>query len=394
MNPAISPSTSIANTSHYGSGQDYILRLPTEIMVLIAEHTLPEDLPALRLACADINSKISDTFAKVYFTEKAFMLPHIVSMNALVAISEHPVLGRRMKKVSLHMTIVKIVNSQYHYDTGRPIISQLEYQQKHQKLRNEQMNSVNYSWWRSSLERALLNLAKSKREIVLEVVCPTRELLPSTDRITACGIRAMKRDYGLNDMFKSAWDFQHTGEYLNYAHLLKLVRAADMSVIGLERTDHTASIIASSFVRPSVFRGKAFGQLKVLGLYLGETRLAGPVPMENIIKALRVSPTLESVTFYAAWSRLNEWKRGRPELSQGLLVRLEMPSLHEIKLYRFSVDPDDLMCFVRRHRKTLHTVIIQGVESVLPSQLETLGSQVAELVDSEHAHIEIEQSAP
>ncbi|KAK3626052.1 hypothetical protein LTR56_020065 [Elasticomyces elasticus] len=45
--------------------------------------------------------RIQHPFVKAYFREKTFMLPSLDSMQALVAISRHPIFGKAMKKINL-----------------------------------------------------------------------------------------------------------------------------------------------------------------------------------------------------------------------------------------------------------------------------------------------------
>ncbi|KAH0019492.1 hypothetical protein KCU78_g6769, partial [Aureobasidium melanogenum] len=77
-----------------------LVDLPTEVLVEIFGHLPDEDLLTARLACKKLCDAATPRFAKVYFTERI----HVVSpysINALVDITEHPVLGGCVKTITI-----------------------------------------------------------------------------------------------------------------------------------------------------------------------------------------------------------------------------------------------------------------------------------------------------
>ncbi|KAK5110933.1 hypothetical protein LTR62_005471 [Meristemomyces frigidus] len=76
----------------------FILALPTELIIRISDFLNTESYGKLRLSCKSLNNTVFDTFAKEFFTKRQFMLEQ-VSLDALVGISKHPALSKRLSEV-------------------------------------------------------------------------------------------------------------------------------------------------------------------------------------------------------------------------------------------------------------------------------------------------------
>ncbi|KAG9531194.1 hypothetical protein KCU93_g2002, partial [Aureobasidium melanogenum] len=77
-----------------------LVDLPTEVLVEIFDHLPNKDLSTVRLVCNELCNAVTPRFAKVYFTE-GFHVVSPYSINALVDITEHPVLGGYVKTVAI-----------------------------------------------------------------------------------------------------------------------------------------------------------------------------------------------------------------------------------------------------------------------------------------------------
>jgi hypothetical protein len=74
-----------------------LLSIPPEVFELIARSVEPRDLLALRKTKRDAKNKTERTFAKVHFSERAFLLSSEDSLHVLLEIVKHPSYGRALK---------------------------------------------------------------------------------------------------------------------------------------------------------------------------------------------------------------------------------------------------------------------------------------------------------
>lgn len=83
-----------------------LLRLPLEIMEVIAQE-LPEDnLLSLRLVCRDIESKTLRIYTKVFFSEKSFWPFSKLSMEDLGSLCKHPHFSKSVEKIRFVLQFV------------------------------------------------------------------------------------------------------------------------------------------------------------------------------------------------------------------------------------------------------------------------------------------------
>ena len=77
-----------------------LLSLPVETTQLILGYLSADDLRAFRQTCRDINAKTFSRFARTYFQTRYVMLEK-ESLNTLIHISEHPLLGPEVRTLGL-----------------------------------------------------------------------------------------------------------------------------------------------------------------------------------------------------------------------------------------------------------------------------------------------------
>lgn len=111
------PSTSRGNVSHaahisvpdgYGDSkngdhptQSRLATIAAELLELVAENLEPGDYRNLRLTCKDIASKLDYVFTKTHFSDRAFLMSDLPSMNTLLSLSMHPRYRESMKQIRL-----------------------------------------------------------------------------------------------------------------------------------------------------------------------------------------------------------------------------------------------------------------------------------------------------
>ncbi|KAK5741727.1 hypothetical protein LTR17_003718 [Elasticomyces elasticus] len=89
-----------------GDTTAHILRLPAELVEMVAQELTPLDFRAFRSTCNQVNNYSYPTFATQNFEDKEFSLAHAPSMQALVGISQHAVFGKKLKDVALSLNTV------------------------------------------------------------------------------------------------------------------------------------------------------------------------------------------------------------------------------------------------------------------------------------------------
>ncbi|KAI8710630.1 F-box domain-containing protein [Fusarium sp. LHS14.1] len=77
-----------------------LLSLPVETIQLIPGYLSADDFRAFRQTCRDINAKTFSRFARTYFQTRYVMLEK-ESLNTLIHISEHPLLGPEVRTLGL-----------------------------------------------------------------------------------------------------------------------------------------------------------------------------------------------------------------------------------------------------------------------------------------------------
>ncbi|KAK5728633.1 hypothetical protein LTR15_001770 [Elasticomyces elasticus] len=93
---------------HIMTPKAYILELPTEMLVEIADQLKNgSNLLAFRLTCKSLEKASHDTFATKYFAIRTHLFTRY-GLQALVDIAKHPSLGRKVQKIEI---IVKVLDS-------------------------------------------------------------------------------------------------------------------------------------------------------------------------------------------------------------------------------------------------------------------------------------------
>ncbi|GAB7362618.1 hypothetical protein MBLNU230_g2930t1 [Neophaeotheca triangularis] len=90
-----------------------ILELPPELLVSVASHLSTARLGCFRLTCQTIEKAVFDSFAREFFTKRQFAIEE-VSLQALVDISKHAVLSKRLSEVII--SLEKFNNAAVHLD--------------------------------------------------------------------------------------------------------------------------------------------------------------------------------------------------------------------------------------------------------------------------------------
>ena len=78
-----------------------LLSLPLEMMEAVANELPEEDLPYLRLACRDINSKVTHSFERRCMTNRSFILGSSRSMQNLEGISKDAHFSKTLNRITL-----------------------------------------------------------------------------------------------------------------------------------------------------------------------------------------------------------------------------------------------------------------------------------------------------
>ena len=89
--PLPCPATASANA--------HLLRLPTELLECIASYLDPSDLSTLRLVCRELYTRLTPTFARLFFRDRCFLLSDSISMRTLAQISRHDVFVKTMRHI-------------------------------------------------------------------------------------------------------------------------------------------------------------------------------------------------------------------------------------------------------------------------------------------------------
>ncbi|KAK4547867.1 hypothetical protein LTR36_010586 [Oleoguttula mirabilis] len=87
-----------------------LIDLPPELVMRVSSLLTTSELGNLRSSCHHIEAVLFNSFAKEFFTKRQFMLEH-VSLQALVDISRHPTLSKRLKEVIIGLDVL-------HTDSG------------------------------------------------------------------------------------------------------------------------------------------------------------------------------------------------------------------------------------------------------------------------------------
>ncbi|KAK4541102.1 hypothetical protein LTR36_008327 [Oleoguttula mirabilis] len=80
-----------------------LLELPVELVEWIAQDLSTSDLMSTRLACRELEAKVSTVFAKKCFVDRAFFVNDRTSMLVLVQIAQHPLYAKTMKRVRFNV---------------------------------------------------------------------------------------------------------------------------------------------------------------------------------------------------------------------------------------------------------------------------------------------------
>ncbi|KAK1061214.1 hypothetical protein LTR74_011224 [Friedmanniomyces endolithicus] len=75
-----------------------MLELPPELLIRVSDHLTTVELGYFRRTCKHIETVLFDTFAKEFFTKRQFMIEQ-PSLQALIDISNHPTLSKRLTEV-------------------------------------------------------------------------------------------------------------------------------------------------------------------------------------------------------------------------------------------------------------------------------------------------------
>ncbi|KAK1056733.1 hypothetical protein LTR74_014676 [Friedmanniomyces endolithicus] len=75
-----------------------MLELPPELLIRVSDHLTTVELGNFRRTCKHVETVLFDTFAKEFFTKRQFMIEQ-PSLQALIDISNHPTLSKRLMEV-------------------------------------------------------------------------------------------------------------------------------------------------------------------------------------------------------------------------------------------------------------------------------------------------------
>ncbi|KAK0935516.1 hypothetical protein LTR29_012912 [Friedmanniomyces endolithicus] len=75
-----------------------MLELPPELLIRVSDHLTTVELGNFRRTCKHVETVLFDTFAKEFFSKRQFMIEQ-PSLQALIDISNHPTLSKRLTEV-------------------------------------------------------------------------------------------------------------------------------------------------------------------------------------------------------------------------------------------------------------------------------------------------------
>ncbi|KAK5736365.1 hypothetical protein LTR17_007529 [Elasticomyces elasticus] len=335
--------------SQTGDVEAHILRLPAEILEMVAKKLERKYLTSFRLTCQYFANSSTRLLGK-YFTNKTFLLAHAPSMQALVDISQHATFKRSLKHIHLSL----YVQDKRAFRLGRTrdddeVLACRKLGGEHKKY----LASLN---WRRPLLTALRNISKVSAGQDITLVVGDNYDDPH-GRIF-CGQKTAERQLGVSFSFRmpssipALWSSILQTLFQARCPIATLNIGSEYWPVDLTELDHGPIYSDEDF-------DAVFGGMQRLQFYCKEVRLeqnANQLPhSQGFLGKMLTAPSIEKLDMQ---TDIGTVCRGPNPYLAAVMARAHMPCLRELDLHDGNLDEDTIINFMRRHKDTLGKVSV------------------------------------